>query len=317
MFELQVTTILARLVAAKSVVLPPSRLLPRLRDYVESLLLAENLPLTPHSITMLIDDFSQLVALSNAGKPVLYKKRNRLSLLFDVCALQSEMSLENPDDLVLGYTQTMMGFLLFKPEPQKIGMIGLGGGSLTKFCCRFLQKASVEVAEIDPQVIELRHAFHIPDDHDRLSVRCMDGADFVREADARFDVLMVDGFDKSGQPPQLCSQHFYDDCYRSLAQNGIMVVNLLADNPDTGIYIERIRLAFQGDIVVIDALDSLNKIVFACRGDALNVDDSTLRRRMRQLKLLHPMVVSLTAQNIFLNRRSTTPLEEHHSFNTI
>lgn len=317
MFELQVTTIIARLVAAKSVVLPPSRLLPRLRDYVESLLLADKLPLTPRCITMLIDEFSQLVALSNAGKPVLYKKRHTLSLLFDVSTLQSEMSIDNPDDLVLGYTQSMMGFLLFKPEPQKIGMIGLGGGSLPKFCYRFLPKASVEVAEIDPQVIALRHAFHIPDDDERLSVQCMDGADFVREADERFDVLMVDGFDKGGQPPQLSSQQFYDDCYQSLVQNGIMVVNLLADNPDIGIYIERMRLAFQGDIVVIDAMDSLNKIVFACRGDALNVDDSTLRRRMRQLELLHPMVVSLTAQNILLNRRSTTPRDEHHLLNAM
>lgn len=313
MFELLVTTALARLAAAKSIVLPPPRLLPRLRDYVESLLLAENLPPTPYFITMLIDDFSRLVALSNAGKPVLYKKRKTLSLLFDVCALQSEMSIDSPDDLVLEYTQTMMGFLLFKPEPRNIGMIGLGGGSLAKFCYRFLRNASVEVAEIDPQVIALRHAFHIPDDDARLNIRCMDGADFVRDAEDRFDVLMVDGFDKRGQPPQLCSQHFYDDCYNALAQDGIMVVNLLADIPDTGIYIERIRVAFQGNIVVINALDSLNKIVFACRGDALNVDDATLRRRMRQLKLLHPMVVSLTAQNILINRRPTTSPEEHHS----
>lgn len=38
-----------------------------------------------------------------------------------------------------------------------------------------------------------------------------------------------------------------------------MVVNLLAAAPDTEIYVERMRLAFDGDIVVIDTLDSLNK----------------------------------------------------------
>lgn len=252
---------------------------------------------------MQTEDSSQLEMLSNAGKPAIFKNRDTLSLHFDVNTLQSEMRIDNPDDLVLEYTQAMMGFLLFKPEPKRIGMIGLGGGSLPKFCYRFLQKTTIEVAEIDPQVIGLRRAFHIPDDDERLSVRCIDGAEFVREADAWFDVLLVDGFDKSGQPPQLCSQQFYDACHDSLAQDGIMVVNLLAAAPDTEIYVERMRLAFDGETVVIDTLDSLNKIIFACKGKALQADDSTLRRRMRQLKLLHPLVVSLAAQNIMINRR--------------
>lgn len=241
-------------------------------------------------------------ALSDAGKPLLHKNRGTLSLHFDVSTLQSEMRIDNPDDLVLEYTQAMMGFLLFKPEPKHIGMIGLGGGSLAKFCYRFLPKTSVAVAEIDPRVIELRRTFHIPEDDGRLSVRCMDGADFIREADERFDVLLVDGFDQGGQPPQLCSQQFYDACHNSLAQNGIMVVNLLAAAQDTEIYIERMRLAFDGELIVIDTLDALNKIIFACKGNALQVDDSTLRLRMRQVKLLYPLVVSLTAQNIMINR---------------
>ncbi len=249
------------------------------------------------------EENSQMDAPCDAERPVIYKNRDTLSLHFDVSTLQSEMRIDNPDDLVLEYTQAMMGFLLFKPEPQRIGMIGLGGGSLAKFCYRFLPKASIEVAEIDPAVIGLRRTFHIPDDDARLNVRCMDGAEFVREAGERFDVLLVDGFDKSGQPSQLCSQRFYDACHNALGQNGIMAVNLLAANPDTDIYIERMRLAFDDNLVVIDTLDSLNKIVFACKGNALQVDDATLRRRMRQLKLLHPLVVSLAAQNILISRR--------------
>ncbi|WP_084199224.1 fused MFS/spermidine synthase [Noviherbaspirillum autotrophicum] len=256
-----------------------------------------------YPVTMNTEDSSVLDVPPHASTPVLYKNRDTLSLHFDVSTLQSEMRIDSPDDLVLEYTQAMMGVLLFKPEPKNIGMIGLGGGSLAKFCYRFLQKTSIEVAEIDAAVIGLRRTFHIPDDDERLSVRCMDGADFVCEAEDRFDVLLVDGFDKSGQPPQLCSQQFYDACHNSLAQNGIMVVNLLAAAPDTDIYVERMRLAFDDRLVVIDTLDSLNKIIFACKGNALQVDDATLRRRMRQLKLIHPLVVSLTAQNIMITRR--------------
>ena len=50
------------------------------------------------------------------------------------------MSLDEPDALVTAYTRKMMAFLLFNPAPKRIAMVGLGGGSLAKFCYRNLPK---------------------------------------------------------------------------------------------------------------------------------------------------------------------------------
>ena len=50
----------------------------------------------------------------------------------------------------------MMGFLLFIPSPARILMVGLGGGSLAKFCFRHLPDAAIDVVEINPHVIALR-----------------------------------------------------------------------------------------------------------------------------------------------------------------
>ena len=303
-FELRVNSSLARMASQMTVPLLPQHLTNRLRDYLESMLLAENFPPTPHYIAMLLDSFLQLIKLGQDGKPFIYKKRNSISLLFDISALQSEMTLDAPDELVLGYTQTMMGFLLFKPDPKKIGMVGLGGGSLTKFCYRHLSEATISVAEIDAGVIALRDQFHIPKDDDRLQVKCMDGKDFVRQADNQFDVLLVDGFDVKGQPPQLCSQHFYDDCFQALAPGGVMVVNLLGDVAETRIYIDRLHTAFCDAVIVIDALDSLNKIAFACKGEVPRLDNYTLKHRIGQLESKHSVILSLTAQSILLARRA-------------
>ena len=311
LFELRVQAGLARLAAGKpkGLPLPPPHLWPRLCNHIESFLLAENLPPTLDHISMVADTFSQLAALAQTGKPIVYKKRNTISLLFDVFALQSEMSIDGPDELVLGYTQSMMGFLLFNPSPKDIGMIGLGGGSLTKYCYRYLPGAAITVAEIDQRVIELRNQFRIPPDDERLRVLCMDGIDLVRQSDSRFDVLMVDGFDRKGQPAQLCSQSFYDDCRRALSPNGIMVVNLLDDPGQAQIYIDRIDRAFGGKLIVIDGLDSLNKVVFACRGSALDVGDNMLRSQISELEQRHPVVLSLTAESIVRQRRIAAALD--------
>jgi spermidine synthase len=303
LFELQLNACLARLVAEKSVVLPPPHLMPRMRDYLESLLLAENLPPKAQHIAMLLDSFNQLVRYSTSGKPIVYKKRNSVALLFDVCAVQSEMRLDAPEELVLGYTHTMMGFLLFNTDPGKVAMIGLGGGSMPKYCYRHLPKTSIVVAENDPHVIVLRDHFHVPKDDARFQVLCEDGADFVARTSGEFDVLVVDGFDRAGQPEQLCSQQFYDACHAALAPNGIMVANLLGDVVQTDACLERIHQAFNGAVLVIDALDSLNKIVFACNGNALELPEQVLLGRLRSLECEHVVSLRQTAQSILQQRR--------------
>lgn len=116
-------------------------------------------------------------------------------------------------------------------------------------------------------------------------------------------MLLVDGFDKIGQPPQLCSQQFYDNCYRALAPGGILVVNLLADEAETGLYMDRLYAAFDDAVIVIDALDSMNKIAFACRGNALAMEGKTLRERVNKLQDDIPLVLDLTAKSLLSARR--------------
>jgi len=52
-------------------------------------------------------------------------------------------------------------------------MIGLGGGSLVKYCLAALPDTAVTVVEIKPAVIALREAFGIPPDGPRLRVVCV------------------------------------------------------------------------------------------------------------------------------------------------
>ncbi|HEY0588523.1 MAG TPA: fused MFS/spermidine synthase [Pseudoduganella sp.] len=296
---------MAEIVARAEIRFAPGRVMALLSDEVASMLLAENLPPSTRHVIRQVDSFVQMVDLSRKDRPFLRRQPHALALHFDLYAIQSEMLLDAPDDLIVGYTQTMMGFLLFNPAPRSIGMIGLGGGSLAKFCYRYLPSADIAVAEIDPEVIALRDEFRIPQDDQRLQVRCVDGADFVRQFADRFDVLLVDGFDRKGQPPQLCSQRFYDDCYRALAPDGILVTNLLGDDPDVGLYLGRLHTAFDGSLTVIDALDSMNKIVFACRGDIESMGESTLNRRLSALRDDFPVVLDLTARSLLLARRET------------
>jgi spermidine synthase len=200
------------------------------------------------------------------ARPFVLAGQKTRALHFTTGETQSRMNLRQPDALMLAYTRTMMGFLLLKPAPDSLAMIGLGGGSLAKFCHRHLPRTVIRVLEINPHVIALREDFHIPADDSRFSVIEGDGAEFVRHPPQAFDVLMVDGYDKRGLPAPLCSQDFYDDCRGTLAAGGVLVVNLHMEHPDHAAHLARIHHSFDGAVLVVDDDKEGNAVVFAEKG---------------------------------------------------
>lgn len=195
--------------------------------------------------------------------PFIYEEEGTVTLCFKLGSVQSQMRVDAPDDLLLTYTRIMMTFVKFNPSPRYITMIGLGGGSMAKWCHRHLPHADITVVEINPHVIALRDRFCIPDDDHRFRVLYEDGADYVARSPGKTNVLIVDGYDTDEQPPELCSQTFYNDCFRALTSSGLMVVNLC--DCDDQVSMARISKSF-GDQISIIMPDDGNAVVFARKG---------------------------------------------------
>lgn len=176
------------------------------------------------------------------ARPYVRQERGHQSMHFSDAAIQSRMHTAQPDSLALEYTRTMMGFLIFDAAPQRIAMIGLGGGSMARFCHRHLPLAQLTVVEINPHVIALRERFKVPPESARFEVVQADGADFLAATAEHFDALLVDAFDADGIPEALVTRRFYDDCARALVPGGILVVNLHAMHPHFTAYVDRPRL---------------------------------------------------------------------------
>lgn len=222
-------------------------------------------------------------AAQQHAKPVLCRTETTVSLHFSWHETQSCMDLRHPDALKLEYTRTMMGFLLFIPEPRSIAMVGLGGGSLAKFCHRHLPKTRIQVIEINPHVIALRDEFQVPPDSSRFSIVQGDGAAFVRSPPRPCDVLLLDGYDDDGLPASLSSQRFYDDCRDMLGPDGMLVVNLHCSQARWQQQIARIRRSFDGAALTVDDDDGSNSVVFASTAYLADRSNSKPMRRPRSL----------------------------------
>jgi len=199
-------------------------------------------------------------------EPFVHDGPDGKALHFSISETQSRMRPGDPTALALAYTRTMMGFLLFHAQPQQLAMIGLGGGSLAKFCHCHLPRTQIVVVEINPHVIALRDQFQVPPDDARLSVRRGDGALFVRDPANACDVLLADAFDSDGLPARLCSPRFYNDCHALLRPGGLLVANLHFGHPRFEVLVERISRAFDGRVLLADDGELSNTIVFARKG---------------------------------------------------
>lgn len=208
-------------------------------------------------------------------------------LQFSEDALQSRMRLDDPYALIAPYTRQMMSFLLFNPDPAHILLIGLGGGSLAKFCYRHLPHTRITVIEIDERVIALRDSFYIPADDHRFRVIHDDGARYMATLDRPVDAILIDAFDEAGVSPSLATSNFFRDASRHLTPDGVLIMNLHG-NPDRfTAHLERVRAVFGNRALLapVTANDNVLLCAFAQDVPPPAAKQLFLRARYLQSKL--------------------------------
>lgn len=186
-------------------------------------------------------------------------------LCFDIDNVQSAMRISEPYALDLAYTQVMMAFLLFNCQPRRIALIGLGGGSIAKYCYRYLPSARITAVENDRDVIALRDEFLIPRDDFRFSVIQADGAAYLSALQRRVDVLLVDAFDRDGISASLANPGFYENARRCLSPAGMFVMNLAGDRTGCLSHLSWIRAVFGEAVIAVLIDDSGNYVVLASK----------------------------------------------------
>lgn len=205
-------------------------------------------------------------ALSDGSSVYITERYGVRSLHIGSSTIQSSMRLSKPNDLELAYTRSMMGFLLFNERPERVLMIGLGGGSLAKFIYHRLPWTRIEVVEVNPQVlVTARQYFHVPANDARFAVTIGDGAERMAQPGEGADAIVVDGYDADSQVPELSSPAFYEACRRRLSERGVLVVNLWGSDRKFNDYVSRIEQAFPAGTLCLPAERPGNVIVFAFR----------------------------------------------------
>jgi spermidine synthase len=228
--------------------------------------------------------------------PLVVTRGDYRTLEFAPGDVQSEMRLSRPWCLVLAYTRAMMCFALFVPRPRHIVMVGLGGGSLAKFCYRVFPHARITVVELRADVIALRAQFGVPADDARFRVVHADAVTWLAAMPSGADVLILDGFDATGLPPALATAGFYADCRRALRPGGVLVANIFNYDPAWQAMLGRLEEVFHSRLCWFDGIAGNNHVVYALHGaapPALALLQRIRRRHGRGPGWLHRLLARL------------------------
>lgn len=140
---------------------------------------------------------------------------------------QSCISVQNPDRMLLEYTRMTFLGLLFNQEPENILVIGLGGGIIPKTFSKLFPEANIDIVEIDPEVVKLSRSHFMFAPSDKISITVKDGRRFVRSADKKYDVIVLDAFTGDQIPFHLMTSEFFEEIKKhALAADGILVSNV-------------------------------------------------------------------------------------------
>jgi spermidine synthase len=105
----------------------------------------------------------------------------------------------------------------------------VGGGGFTG-PKRFVEEydATVDVVEIDPEVIRVAQEYFGVEQSPQLNIHNAPGRQFLRETDHTYDVIVLDAYKKDKVPFQLTTVEFMRLAHSRLDADGVLLANLIS-----------------------------------------------------------------------------------------
>jgi spermidine synthase len=141
---------------------------------------------------------------------------------------QSCRYLDRPLELVFPYAKMTLSSLLVQPHPERILIVGLGGGTLSDTYSLLFPQTEIVISEIDDAVFRVAKEFFGFQETDRISVDVSDARVYIKRAGLRgekFDLVILDAFNGEYIPEHLMTTEFLEEVKRLLPADGMVVAN--------------------------------------------------------------------------------------------
>jgi spermidine synthase len=140
------------------------------------------------------------------------------------------MDLDDPSRHVFDYTTYFHLPLLFADDEAEIDrVLFIGGGGFTG-PKRFAEEynVTVDVAEIDPVVIDVAKRYFGVSESPQLRIHNVGGRQYLRETDHTYDLIVLDAYRKDKVPFELTTVEFMRLARDRLSADGMLFANVIS-----------------------------------------------------------------------------------------
>ncbi len=200
---------------------------------------------------------------------------------------QSQVQLGQPLQLRLPYVRAFMVSLALVPEPKRVMIVGLGGGSMAMFLRTLYPEIEVDAADIDPVVVDVAERYLDFKRDPKTHVYVEDGRKVLERSAGSYDLILLDAFAGDDVPKHLITIEFMATVRQKLSDRGLAVANVWRPSANRDYFpILRNWQATFGACCVLDIPDTPNTVYLGRRdGTPPTPAPEELMRKLEQLRV--------------------------------
>ena len=171
-----------------------------------------------------------------------------------------------PRKMVFPYAKMMMMSLLMVPEPERVLIVGLGGGTLPNVFKQLLPDTEVVSIEIDPAVVKLAKEYFDYEETDKIKTKIMDGRVFIKRAIKKqdyYDWIILDAFNGDYIPEHLLTFEFLTEVKNLLTPGGLVSANTFNSSKLYDYESVTYQKVFN-ELQIVKSPTKGNRVIFTC-----------------------------------------------------
>jgi len=222
------------------------------------------------------------------------------------CLLKSQ-----PQQLVFNYTKQLLTGLLVNPDPKRILIIGLGGGTMSNTLHQLLPNSYIDNVEIDHSVIKVARQYFGFLENEKIKTYSQDGRVFVKRAVLKkqeYDWIILDAFNGDYIPEHLMTKEFLEETKSLLSNKGILTANTFSSSKLYGYESATYKAVF-GDFYQVSNKDNNNRIILAGKNgldENVNSAQVPVNHNGNITKLsIELLAIGVDAKELYQNMKST------------